>query len=86
MTIKIAGGFAKGLTLSYKKKITPVVRPTASMLKRKFFDSHQDFSDSIFVDCCAGTGQVGFEGLSRGARSVYFSSSASSNWDLPQRS
>jgi 16S rRNA (guanine966-N2)-methyltransferase len=40
------------------------------MLKRRLFDSIQDFHGINFIDLCAGTGSIGLEALSRGAQTV----------------
>ncbi|MBT4790362.1 MAG: hypothetical protein HON90_02225 [Halobacteriovoraceae bacterium] len=60
---------ARGFTLATPDSCT--TRPTSVLLRRRFFDSHQDFSDSLFVDLCAGSGAVGIEACSRGAKEVY---------------
>ena len=70
MAITILGGLAKGLSLRVPSK-NPI-RPMAVRLKRKLFDAHQDLSKHHFVDLCAGTGAVGLEAWSRGAKSVLF--------------
>lgn len=70
MSIKILGGFARGQSLKVIK--SDFVKPTAVMLRRRLFDSIQDLSDIIFVDICAGSGSVGFEAWSRGAKQVFF--------------
>ena len=70
MAITILGGQAKGLSLRVPPKDS--MRPMAVRLKRKLFDAHQDLSEHHFVDLCAGTGAVGLEAWSRGARSVLF--------------
>jgi len=46
------------------------IRPTSVMLKRRLFDSIQNFEGMIFIDLCAGTGSIGLEALSRGAEKV----------------
>jgi 16S rRNA (guanine966-N2)-methyltransferase len=40
-------------------------------LRRKIFDSLQDFTGLCFVDLCTGTGAFGLEALSRGAEQVW---------------
>lgn len=70
MALSILGGMARGLTL----KVPPgdLIRPMAVLLKRKIFDSRQDLSDRVFIDLCAGSGAVGLEAWSRGAKKVIF--------------
>lgn len=71
MSIKILGGFARGLTLQ-----TPpgdMIRPTSVMIRRKLFDWRQKLEGHAFVDLCAGTGAVGLEAFSRGADELWVS-------------
>lgn len=71
MSIKILGGFARGLTLQ-----TPpgdMIRPTSVMIRRKLFDWRQKLEGFAFVDLCAGTGAVGLEAFSRGADELWVS-------------
>jgi len=70
VSIKILGGELKGLPLFVPENLN--TRPTSVLLKRRLFDSFQNFSGISFFDICAGTGSVGFEALSRGAESVVF--------------
>lgn len=67
MAIKILGGEARGLALPSP---SPKTRPTLVQLKRRLFDFQQDWHDEIFVDLCSGTGSMGIEAWSRGAKSV----------------
>ena len=49
------------------------VRPTPDRLRESLFSILQTvIEDSVFVDAYAGTGSVGIEALSRGARHVVF--------------
>src|SRR5262245_22786587 len=51
------------------------VRPTSDRLRETLFNvlaSSYQLDDSIWVDAYAGTGAIGIEALSRGARQVYF--------------
>ncbi len=49
------------------------VRPTGDRLKETLFNILAPLiSDSVFVDAFAGTGAIGIEALSRGARTVVF--------------
>lgn len=74
MSIKVLGGFAKGMSL--KTPSSRKTRPTSVMLKRKIFDSFQDLEGFVFVDLCSGTGSIALEALSRGADFVYAVESA----------
>ena len=67
--MKIFGGEAKGLSLFFSK--SKLCRPTLALLKRRVFDSFQNFDKKIFIDAFAGTGSIGLEALSRGAESLY---------------
>lgn len=51
----------------------PSLRPTSDRLRETLFDILGDaVRDSIFVDLFAGTGAVGIEAISRGARRAIF--------------
>lgn len=65
--IKIMGGQLKGVSLFFPKE---KMRPTSSLLKRRFFDAYQNFSSDYFIDLCAGSGSIGIEAWSRGARGL----------------
>jgi 16S rRNA (guanine(966)-N(2))-methyltransferase RsmD len=67
----IAGGKFKG-----KKLLLPsheTTRSTKAILKSSFFNTIQfDIEDTYFVEAFAGSGSMGLEALSRGAKKVYF--------------
>jgi 16S rRNA (guanine966-N2)-methyltransferase len=69
MSLSILGGIAKGFRLKVPKN--DEIRPTSVLLKRRIFDSFQDHSGIVFIDLCAGTGAIGFESWSRGAKEVH---------------
>lgn len=69
MAISILGGRARGFVLQVPPE--SITRPTSVMLKRRLFDWRQDWSDWSFVDLCAGSGAMGLEALSRGAKRVW---------------
>jgi 16S rRNA (guanine(966)-N(2))-methyltransferase RsmD len=55
------------------------LRPTSDRLRETLFDvlsAARDLNDSVWLDLYAGTGAVGIEALSRGARQEYFVESA----------
>ncbi|MDR2799324.1 MAG: RsmD family RNA methyltransferase [Bifidobacteriaceae bacterium] len=69
--MKIISGKYKGLTLPKAYSFT---RPTTSKVKEAIFSKLEnkiDFSQFIVYDLFAGTGALGFEALSRGAKEVY---------------
>ena len=65
--LKVMGGLLKGVSLSFPKER---MRPTSSLLKRRFFDSFQNFSTDFFIDLCAGSGSIGIEAWSRGSKEL----------------
>lgn len=68
MAINILGGHAKGHALFVPP--TSITRATTVMLRRKFFDAHQDLTNCLFIDLFAGSGAMGLEACSRGAERV----------------
>ena len=68
---QIAAGRYKG-----KKLLLPslsTTRSTKSIVKESFFNSIQfEIDGSIFVEVFGGSGSMGLEALSRGAKEVYF--------------
>lgn len=68
MSLKILGGLANGRSLFVPKGDT--IRPTSIRLKRRLFDSRQNWEGKIFVDLCAGSGAIGLEAWSRGAQQL----------------
>lgn len=68
--MRISGGEARG------RKISPPagkdVRPTPEMIREALFNILSPLDDIDFLDLFAGTGSVGLEALSRGARSAVF--------------
>jgi len=67
--IYILGGIAKGRRLG---AVPSGVRPSPVRLRRALFEILGDIEDLHFFDLFAGTGAVGIEALSRGARDVVF--------------
>lgn len=50
-----------------------ITRPTQDIIKETLFNILQgDIAGSVMIDLFAGSGQIGIEALSRGARKVYF--------------
>ncbi|RMG67016.1 MAG: 16S rRNA (guanine(966)-N(2))-methyltransferase RsmD [Nitrospirae bacterium] len=68
--MRITAGSAKGRKL---KAVGEDVRPTASRVREAIFNIiGPSISGATFLDLYAGTGAVGFEALSRGAKSCVF--------------
>ncbi len=69
--VTISAGTYKG-----KKLLLPSLestRSTKSILKGSFFDTFQnEIHDAIFVEAFGGSGSMGLEALSRGAKHAYF--------------
>jgi 16S rRNA (guanine(966)-N(2))-methyltransferase RsmD len=69
--MRIVAGKARGLKLNTIEEYS--TRPTKDMVKEALFSMLQDYVvDSIFLDLFAGSGSLGIEALSNGAKSCYF--------------
>jgi 16S rRNA (guanine966-N2)-methyltransferase len=69
--MRIIGGIFRGRLLSTPKG--EQTRPTSSLLRKAFFDiCSSQLEDTEFLDLFAGSGAMGFEALSRGAKHATF--------------
>ena len=69
--MRIVAGKSKGNILKSPKDLS--VRPTSEKVREALFDILGTFvRETIFLDLFAGTGAVGIEALSRGAKKVIF--------------
>jgi 16S rRNA (guanine966-N2)-methyltransferase len=71
--VRVIGGAARGRPL--KAKIPPTVRPTTDYAREAIFsmlESRGGLVDLIVADLYCGSGAMGIEALSRGAKKVYF--------------
>lgn len=69
--LRIISGTAKGRKI--KCPSGKSIRPTSDMVKEALFNIiGADICDSRFLDLFSGTGNIGIEALSRGARICYF--------------
>ena len=66
----IISGKYKGLKIS--GKLSKSVRPTSSIVRKSIFDTLRNIENFHVLDLFAGSGVMGFEALSRGARSITF--------------
>ena len=70
--MRVITGKARGMKLKSLEG-TELIRPTADMVKEAMFSIVQfDVEDAVVLDLFAGSGQLGIEALSRGARKCYF--------------
>lgn len=71
MTMHVVAGSQKGRRL--KQPIGPGLRPTSGRVKEALFSMIASrLPDARILDLYAGTGALGLEALSRGAREVFF--------------
>ncbi len=76
--LRIIAGRLKGRRLAPVRD--PSIRPTSDRVRESFFAILREaVLNSRFLDLCAGTGSVGIEAYSRGAREVVFVESGALN-------
>jgi len=71
--MRIVSGNLKGR--KFKSALPDGIRPTQDAVRETIFNILGNFTDiegKVIADICAGTGALGFEALSRGAKAVYF--------------
>lgn len=80
--LRVIAGSAKGRKL--KSSLRYALRPTSDKVKEALFDilGPQQVQDVRFLDLFAGTGSIGIEALSRGARNATFVEQKASFADL----
>jgi 16S rRNA (guanine(966)-N(2))-methyltransferase RsmD len=72
-TMHISGGELKGRKIPVKALLKGELRATSGKVRESIFNIlGGSITGAVFVDLYSGTGAVGFEAMSRGARSVYF--------------
>jgi len=71
LTKRIIAGKYKGKTLHLPSKTT--TRSSKAIVLESFFNTLQfEIIDAVFVEVFSGSGSIGLEALSRGAKQVYF--------------
>ena len=69
--MRVIAGSARGMNLKTPKGMD--TRPTQDRIKETLFNMLQPYlADSVFVDLFSGSGGIGIEALSRGAKYAYF--------------
>ncbi len=71
--MRVIAGKYKRRKLEGPGALSRWLRPTSDRLRETVFNIlGAEVEDSLFIDVCAGTGAVGIEALSRGAREAFF--------------
>lgn len=79
--MRIIAGKFKGKKIEFVSN--EKTRPTSDMVREGLFSKIQfDLPNSIFLDLFAGSGGIGFEALSRGAKQVYFVEKDRKNFEI----
>lgn len=74
--MRVIAGICRGMKLKTPEGMD--TRPTQDRLKETLFNMIQHYlADCVFVDMFSGSGGIGIEALSRGARKAYFIENAS---------
>ena len=68
--MKINSGLFRNTSIEILKNSS--FRPTTSISRKSFFDTIGSLEGKLFLDLFAGSGIVGFEAASRGAKNVTF--------------
>ncbi len=72
--MRVIAGTARSMPLMAPEGMD--TRPTQDIIKETLFNIIQfDVPGCVFLDLCAGSGSIGIEALSRGARKAYFAES-----------
>jgi 16S rRNA (guanine966-N2)-methyltransferase len=82
MGLIITGGEFKGRRLATDSS-SKIIRPTSGKVREALFSSiGEALQDATFVDLYAGSGSVGLEAASRGAREVHLIENHPKSWAL----
>lgn len=79
--LRITGGQFRGRSVEKPKNRD--IRPTTSLVRESVFNRLQShIADARFLDCFAGTGLMGLEAVSRGARFVLAIEKDKNHWRI----
>ena len=82
--MRIIAGELKGRRLASPSDME--IRPTADIVKEALFSMLAPYlEDAVFVDLFSGSGSVGLEAVSRGAKRVYFGDKSRAAIELTKR-
>jgi 16S rRNA (guanine(966)-N(2))-methyltransferase RsmD len=79
--MRVITGAKRGMKLLSPAQDSPI-RPTADRTKESVFNLIHDGIDGVFLDLFAGSGQMGIEALSRGAKKAVFCDNEKAATDL----
>ncbi len=74
-TMRVIGGSFKGRIIPFEKKLKGAEATSQRLKKALFSILGEDLTGKNFLDLYSGTGQIGLEALSRGAKLVVFNDS-----------
>ncbi len=81
--MRITGGIAKGRIITGPDKNNLAIRPTSDRVREALFNIiDEKIKGSTMLDLFAGTGAVGIEALSRGAKQVVFVDNSNKSMDI----
>lgn len=82
--LRVIGGKFRGIKLEMPN--LPTTRPTKAILKESLFNVLQnDIMDCIFIEGFGGSGSVGIEALSRGAKKALFLETNAESFEILKR-
>lgn len=78
--MRVIAGSARSLLLKAPEGLD--TRPTTDRIKETLFNMLMPYiPDSVFVDCFSGSGAIGIEAISRGARKAYLIENSTKAYD-----
>ena len=68
--MRIFSGLYKGINIQTSARLT--YRPTKAIVRKSIYDRFNNLESKSVLDLFSGSGTIGFEALSRGAKSIVF--------------